>query len=162
MKLNELPQLALKAKSFSKRASTSHIAIHCSATEAGKPFKAVDIQGWHLQRGFADIGYHFVVYLDGTVVRGRPLDAVGAHVEGYNATSVGVCYIGGIYGGQAYDTRTDAQKKAMLELLQALKAVYPNAVIQGHKNFPNVAKACPCFDARTEYAKVAGTVGGAK
>ncbi|MGI6342039.1 MAG: hypothetical protein ACOXZ9_03540 [Bacteroidales bacterium] len=46
--------------------------------------------------------------------------------------------------GKPKDTRTPAQKKAMLELVKQLKQKYPNATVHGHREFAN--KACPCFD----------------
>ena len=127
------------------------IIIHCSATPEGKAFCVDDIRRWHLQRGFADIGYHFVIYLDGSVHVGRALAKVGAHCKGHNAHSVGVCYIGGVAsdGKTPKDTRTDAQKASLVKLITELRQQFPNASVHGHREFAN--KACPCFDARKEY-----------
>lgn len=136
------------------RAITS-IAVHCAATPEGKRFTAADIRSWHKAEGWSDIGYHFVILLDGTIEVGRPLAIAGAHVAGYNARSVGICYIGGVSadGKQTpKDTRTPAQKAALLQLLGELKARWPAAEIKGHRDYLNVAKACPSFDARREYA----------
>ena len=127
------------------------IIIHCSATPEGKEFSVDDIRRWHLQRGFADIGYHFVIYLDGSVHVGRPLAKAGAHCKGHNAHSIGVCYIGGVAtdGKTPKDTRTDAQKASLVKLITELRQQFPNASVHGHREFAN--KACPCFDARKEY-----------
>ena len=126
------------------------IIIHCSATIEGKDFKAGDIDNWHKARGFTCIGYHYVVDLDGTVEKGRSDDTVGAHCAGQNASSIGVCYIGGLdKNKKSKDTRTHAQKQALLKLLKELKGKYPKAIIYGHCDFAN--KACPCFDAKGEY-----------
>ena len=127
------------------------IIVHCSATPEGKAFSVDDIRRWHLQRGFADIGYHFVIYLDGSVHVGRPLAKAGAHCKGHNAHSVGVCYIGGVAsdGKTPKDTRTDAQKASLVKLITELRQQFPNASVHGHREFAN--KACPCFDARKEY-----------
>ena len=126
------------------------IIVHCSATKEGKAFNVADIIRWHKQRGFATIGYHWVVLLDGTIQQGRAEMTMGAHCLGHNANSIGICYIGGLdRNGQPKDTRTPAQKKALLELLKRLKKDYPNATIHGHREFAN--KACPCFDAKNEY-----------
>ena len=127
------------------------IIVHCSATPEGRVVTAKDIDDWHKQRGFTKIGYHYVIYLDGTVHMGRKEEEIGAHCLGYNANSIGVCYIGGLAkdGKTPKDTRTEAQKGALLALLKKLKARYPKAGIHGHCNFAN--KACPCFDAKTEY-----------
>ena len=127
------------------------IIIHCSATPEGKAFSVEDIRRWHLQRGFADIGYHFVMYLDGTVNVGRPLAKAGAHCKGNNAHSIGVCYIGGVAtdGKTPKDTRTEAQKRSLVRLITELRQQFPNASVHGHREFAN--KACPSFNARDEY-----------
>lgn len=126
------------------------IIVHCSATKEGKAFTANDITRWHKQRGFATIGYHYVVLLDGTIQQGRAEMVMGAHCKGYNANSIGICYIGGLdENGKSKDTRTPEQKKSLLELLKRLKKDYPNATIHGHREFAN--KDCPCFDAKNEY-----------
>lgn len=129
------------------------IIVHCSATKASQRVTVADINKWHKQRGFDCIGYHFVVYQDGTVHLGRKSEVAGAHVTGHNANSIGVCYIGGLdETGKAADTRTPAQKRALVELLTELKTQYPAATIHGHREF--AAKACPCFDAKKEYANL--------
>jgi len=75
---------------------------------------------------------------------------VGAHVTGHNAASIGVCYAGGLDAGlKPKDTRTEAQKTSLLNLLSALKKKYPAATIHGHREFAN--KACPCFDVSEYY-----------
>lgn len=126
------------------------IIVHCTATPQGMAVSVDDIDRWHRQRGFASIGYHFVVYLDGTVHTGRPVDRAGAHCKGHNAHSIGICYIGGLDAhGHPMDTRTPAQKEALRLLMVALKTQYPNAKVYGHWQFAN--KACPCFDAEKEY-----------
>lgn len=134
--------------------SISEIIIHCSATPAGKDFTVQQIRQWHLARGFRDIGYHYVIYRDGSVHKGRPLEQAGAHCVGHNRHSVGICYIGGltINGKTPADTRTEAQKAAIISLLQDLHARFPNATIHGHREYAN--KACPCFDAKTEYKEL--------
>ena len=130
----------------------TEIIVHCSATPEGKDFTVADITRWHKQRGFRTIGYHYVVYRDGSVHIGRPEGEIGAHCVGHNAVSIGVCYIGGLAadGKTAKDTRTPEQREALLMLLRHLRKKYPNAKIYGHRDF--AAKACPSFDARKEYA----------
>lgn len=127
------------------------IIVHCAATPEGKDFTVQQIDGWHRQRGFRCIGYHYVIYRDGSVHSGRPESQVGAHCTGHNSNSIGVCYIGGCAsdGKTPKDTRTDAQKASLLKLLRELKAKYPVAAIHGHRDFAN--KACPSFDATKEY-----------
>lgn len=130
------------------------IIVHCSATPEGKDFTVKDIDTWHRQRGFRKIGYHYVVYRDGTYHRGRADEEIGAHCTGQNATSIGICYIGGCAkdGRTPKDTRTEAQKKTLITLLRTLKARYPNAKISGHRDWAN--KACPSFDAKKEYDNI--------
>ena len=126
------------------------IIVHCSATREGRNFTASDINRWHKERGFAQIGYHYVVLLDGTIQKGRPENISGAHCVNHNSRSIGICYIGGLdKQNKAKDTRTPAQKLALLYLLTELRAKYPKATIHGHNEF--AAKDCPCFNAKEEY-----------
>lgn len=129
------------------------IIVHCSATPEGRNVTVANIDRWHRERGFDGIGYHYVVYIDGSVHEGRPLNKVGAHCKGHNAHSIGICYIGGVdLNGKPKDTRTLAQKDALVNLLMRLKRRFPKAVIRGHRDF--AAKACPSFDATKEYAGI--------
>lgn len=142
--------------------------MHCSATPEGRDVTAADINKMHIARGFKKIGYHYVIRLDGTVETGRKENEVGAHAKGYNANSIGVCYVGGLAsdGKTPKDTRTAAQKSALKKLLHTLKQRYPNARIVGHRDLsPDTnhngkvdkwewIKACPCFDAIPEYANI--------
>ena len=125
----------------------NEIIVHCAATPEGKNFKAADIDRWHRERKMKCIGYHYVVDLDGTVEPGRPESEIGAHCLGHNQYSIGVCYVGGLAadGKKPKDTRTAAQKEALLALLKKLRAKYPNASIHGHRDF--AAKACPSLSA---------------
>ena len=122
------------------------IIVHCTATPAGREVTVADVKAWHKARGFRTIGYHYLVYLDGTVHAGRRESEVGAHCLGQNARSIGVCYVGGLdtATGEPRDTRTPAQRRALRELVEALCRRYPSATVHGHREF--AAKACPCFD----------------
>lgn len=136
---------------------------HCAATPEGKDFTVEDIRAWHRQRGFSDIGYHYVVYRDGRIMLGRPVGQVGAHVAGHNAGTVGCCYVGGVSadGRSAKDTRTAAQKSSMLWLTIELSRRFPIARISGHNEY--AAKACPSFDVRLDaLGNIAGFRGGRK
>lgn len=135
--------------------SINEIIVHCAATPEGKNFTVEQIRNWHVNgRGWKDIGYHFVIYLNGSIHAGRPVEQVGAHCLNHNQHSIGVCYIGGCTaeGKKAKDTRTPAQKKALLELLTELRSIYPKARIHSHSDFAN--KACPAFNATQEYASL--------
>lgn len=140
------------------------IIIHCSATPEGRHHTVKDIDNWHKQRGFAKIGYHFVIYLDGSVHKGREISEIGAHVQGQNSNSIGICYIGGLdANGKSKDTRTDAQKKSLVKLVAKLKTQFPNASVLGHRDYsPDLngngiiepwewLKDCPCFEVRKEF-----------
>ena len=133
----------------------NEIIVHCAATREGRDFTVEDITRWHKARGFATIGYHYVIYRDGSIHEGRPLEQIGAHCVGHNKHSIGICYIGGCAsdGKTPKDTRTPEQKEALLALLRRLKARFPNATIHGHRDF--AAKACPSFDALREYRQLA-------
>lgn len=125
------------------------IIIHCSATPEGRPVSVKDIDRWHRERGFSEIGYHWVVYLDGSVHPGRSEDVAGAHTVGHNAKSIGICYVGGVDNKfQTKDTRTTAQRIALKELVRELQKRYPGATVHGHNEF--AAKACPSFNVQTK------------
>lgn len=132
----------------------NEIIVHCSATREGRDYTVDDIRQWHKQKGYNDVGYHYIIYRDGSIHEGRDVNVIGAHCVGHNSNSIGVCYIGGCKadGVTAQDTRTAEQKKALLELLKELKNKYPQAKIHGHRDFAN--KACPSFDATSEYKNI--------
>ena len=131
------------------------IVVHCTATKLSQRVSVSDIDRWHRAQGWDDIGYHWYIDRDGHIFPGRSEKLAGAHVKHYNSHAIGVCYEGGIdEQGHYADTRTEAQKAALLFLLKDLRESYPKAVIQGHRDFPNIRKLCPCFDAKTEYANL--------
>ena len=139
---------------ITKNRYINEIIVHCSATAEGKDFTIDDIKKWHKDRGFSDIGYHYVVYRDGSVHNGRDVSISGAHCTNHNSHSIGVCYIGGCSkdGKTPKDTRTTEQIQALKNLLTELKKLYPKASIHGHRDYAN--KACPSFDATNEYKKL--------
>jgi hypothetical protein len=133
------------------------IIVHCTATQEGKEISVDTIRKWHLKRGWSDIGYHYVISLDGLTEVGRPIERPGAHTKGENKNSIGITYVGGVEAERgkngkwiAKDTRTKEQKISLLNLLTTLKSIYGDDVtIHGHREF--AAKSCPCFDAYEEY-----------
>ena len=131
--------------------AVTEIIWHCAATPEGKDFTVADIRAWHKQRGWSDIGYHYVVYRDGTIHEGRPVTLKGAHTEGHNTGTIGCCYIGGVSadGKTAKDTRTPAQRASMLWLTNQLIRKNPTIKkVSGHNQY--AAKACPSFDVRKD------------
>ena len=147
------------------------IVIHCSATRAGQDVRAADIDKWHKERGFAMIGYNYVIDLDGTIEVGRPLNRDGAHCNtaglsgvSYNKHSIGICYVGGLdSAGKPADTRTPEQKLALANLVYKLMDEYPIVEVIGHRDASpdkngdgkitqnEWVKMCPCFDVRAEF-----------
>lgn len=131
------------------------IVVHCSATRCNENFTVENLEACHRARGFNGIGYHYYITRDGIIHPCRSEEAVGAHARKYNKHSIGVCYEGGLdEKGRNDDTRTPAQKRALLTVLYSLKADYPDAMILGHRDLPNVHKNCPCFDVRKEYKDI--------
>ena len=130
------------------------IILHCSATREGQDISTETIKGWHVNdRGWSDIGYHYIVLLDGTVDQGRPVKRQGAHVRGYNKDSIGVCYVGGLDADMnPKDTRTDLQKDSLTELISYLMDSYEDATLHGHNEFSS--KACPSFNVEEEYKEL--------
>lgn len=124
-----------------------YIAIHCSATKGD--VSAATIRRWHTDKGWTDIGYHFVIRIDGTIELGRCLDKTGAHVKGFNSKSWGICLAGGLDRvGKPENNFTEKQSSSLYALLVTLRHIAPQAHIQGHRDFPGVIKACPCFNVR--------------
>jgi N-acetylmuramoyl-L-alanine amidase len=127
------------------------IILHCSATREGQHITVETIRQWHLKRGWSDIGYHYVIYLDGSIHKGRPIEKVGAHTSGQNTGSIGICYVGGVEkdGKTPKDTMTDLQETAMVNLIKALREEYGDMTLHGHNEY--AAKACPSFKVYEKY-----------
>jgi len=131
------------------------IIIHCSATPQDREVSVSTIRKWHLQRGFNDIGYHYVIHLDGKISNGRNISRIGAHCSGQNRGSIGICYVGGMSKDmkKAKDTRTPKQKDSLIKLMHELIYKYnKDMTIHGHNEFAN--KACPSFNVQEEYANL--------
>lgn len=130
---------------FKPRSETTLLIVHCSATKPTMNVGLREIRQWHKERGFLDVGYHFIIRRDGTVEDGRDVSAIGAHCEGKNYTSVGVCLVGGVNDKMQPEANfTPQQMESLKTLLSGLKGEYPQASVHGHHDF--AAKACPSFD----------------
>lgn len=143
------------------RKKTNVIVIHCSATKVEADIGAKEIREMHLDRGWQDIGYHFVIRRNGTVETGENLNSLGAHVKGYNSISVGVCLVGGLSPtGASINNYSMQQRASLIKILKFLKELYPEAEIVGHRDLsPDLdgdgeisawefMKDCPCFDVK--------------
>lgn len=144
------------------RKATNYIVVHCSASPANAVHvDAKEIDRWHRKKGWLMIGYHFVITRDGTLQKGRDLDAAGAHVAGHNHESIGVCLVGGTKADwkTPEDNFTDHQFDVLTAILRELRKMFPQAKIVGHWEL-DPKKACPVFDikefldARPELAPV--------
>ena len=154
-----------------KKQNIDAIVIHCTASRAGQDLRAADIDKMHQERGFAMIGYNYVMDLDGTVEDGRPLSRDGAHCntaglsgKSYNKHSIGIVYVGGLdENGKPADTRTPEQKRALADLVYRLINEYPIVEVIGHRDASpdkngngkiernEWIKQCPCFSVRDEF-----------
>ena len=133
--------------------SIKFIVIHCTATQPNATLAAIQ-RHWKDVLGWKSPGYHMLIESNGTIHRLMPFDGVANGVKGFNKESVQISYIGGITKeGKPVDNRTAAQKEAILLCIKEVKEWSDNKAlsIQGHRDFPNVNKACPCFDAKAEY-----------
>jgi N-acetylmuramoyl-L-alanine amidase len=132
------------------------IILHCTATPEGRHVSVDTIRKWHVNdRGWRDIGYHFVIYLDGSVHVGRPIEQSGAHTSGHNATTIGVVYVGGCDAKmKAKDTMNAAQETAFVNLVKHLRDQYGPLTLHGHNEY--AAKACPSFKVKDKFKWLVG------
>ena len=133
----------------------NEIIVHCTGTIPSESTTVEAVRKYHMEHnGWKDIGYHYLVYLDGSIHAGRPIDQKGAHCKNHNEGTVGICYVGGLVAkNKAGDTRTPMQKIALRNLIQALKVCFPTIKkVSGHRDYDN--KACPCFNANDEYGRL--------
>jgi N-acetylmuramoyl-L-alanine amidase len=141
------------------------IVVHCSATPPDADIGVAEIREWHKAQGWEDVGYHYVIRRNGRVEDGRSRGHQGSHVAGHNHESVGLCLVGGVRRTPDADGRDDvdgprwdlipdanftaAQLAALESAVTLLTAQYPKATVRGHRDFPGVNKACPCFDVKS-------------
>ena len=129
--------------------SIKYIVVHCTATPQSTTIESIK-NYWRNDLGWSNVGYHYMIQADGTIVHIADESLITNGVRGYNKNSIHVCWI----GGQIKDNRTKQQREALIRKLSELKAKYPQATIQGHRDFPGVTKACPQFDAKNEYKNI--------
>ena len=147
-----------------RKAQIDSIVIHCTATPPRREVTVSELDSWHKAQRFEPYttaegrkvyaGYHILVHLDGSYERIRPDEHRGQHCaqDNQNNRGIGICYVGGVdNNNKPCDTRTEAQKRTLLTLVRTYRARYPKAQIIGHRDVPGVRKACPSFDAKTEY-----------
>lgn len=129
----------------------SNIILHCTASPEDQRMTVGQIRNIHVKyNGWSDIGYHYVIYLDGSIHEGRNIDKVGAHCENHNTGSIGVVYVGGVVkvDGKLVpkDTRTMEQKKALVSLVKKLMDMYGLGKDSVHGHYEYANKACPSFN----------------
>jgi len=142
----------------------NEIVVHCSATKPDQDIGVSQIDQWHRDRGWREIGYHNVIRRNGVLEHGRDISEIGAHAYGYNRHSIGVCMVGGVDGnGKAEDNFTNEQYATLKGYLDTLFDVFPGAQLVGHRDLsPDVngdsiidrwewVKECPSFDVRSWY-----------
>lgn len=131
-----------------KNREISWIVVHCTATPQTTTIESIK-NYWKNNLGWKNPGYHIIVKPDGSAVELLPIDKVSNGVKGFNSVSINISYIGGVDdNNKPLDNRTDAQKATLLTLVKRYKEMFPNAIVQGHRDFPNVKKACPSFDVK--------------
>ncbi len=128
------------------------IALHCSASPVTLDIGAKEIRQWHKAKKWSDIGYHYVIRLNGKVELGRALYKSGSHIQGWNQSSIGVCYIGGVDSDKKpLDTMNEKQEAAFRAIVKTLRAQYGPLEVYGHNDFTD-AKACPSFQVSEKFA----------
>lgn len=134
----------------------NEIIIHCTGTVPSAKTTVASVRNYHMQHNkWKDIGYHFLITTDGVIHNGRPIEQDGAHCKGHNATTIGVCYVGGLdpVTKEPCDTRNKDQRDALQLLVKYLKAAYPGIKkVSGHYMY-NKSKPCPCFDVAKEFGE---------
>lgn len=128
-----------------------YIVIHCTATQPNVSTSSI-LNYWKNVLKWKSVGYHRLIDADGTITELSDYDKSTNGVKGHNFESINFSYKGGVdEKGNPKDTRTPEQKESLLKLIKEARKIYPKAIIQGHRDFPKVAKACPSFDAKNEY-----------
>jgi N-acetylmuramoyl-L-alanine amidase len=131
-----------------------YIVIHCTATQPNATKQAI-LNYWKNVLKWKTVGYHRLIDANGVINELEKYEDITNGVKGYNHNSIHFSYIGGIdVKGNPKDTRTLKQKESLLYLIKQAKKQFPNAIVQGHKDFEGVKKACPSFEAKIEYKSI--------
>jgi len=131
-----------------------YIVIHCTATQPNTKKEAI-LSYWKNTLKWKTVGYHRLIDANGVIHELAKFEQITNGVKGFNSESIHFSYIGGIdESGRPKDTRTLKQKESLLYLVKQAKKQFPNAIVQGHKDFKGVAKACPSFEAKNEYKAI--------
>ena len=141
---------AFNKKELITKRLIKRVVLHCSATREGQDIKTETIKGWHVNdRKWSDIGYHFVIELDGSINLGRDINRTGSHAKGFNTGSIGICYVGGCTKDmKPKDTKTKEQNTSLAALLIHIYDMYGKIEVVGHCDLPGVKKDCPSFDVK--------------
>jgi N-acetylmuramoyl-L-alanine amidase len=122
------------------------IIVHCADTRTNQDFSIEDIKKWHIARGFSREGYHYYIKLNGLIQRGRPIEMTGAHCNGHNYDSIGICFEGGLNDkGLMWDEPTTKQIESFRTLKKAIVSDIGYVEVYGHYMFSD-EKTCPNFD----------------
>jgi N-acetylmuramoyl-L-alanine amidase len=131
-----------------------YIVIHCTATQPNTKKEAI-LSYWKNTLKWKTVGYHRLIDANGVIHELAKFEQITNGVKGYNSNSIHFSYIGGIdESGRPKDTRTLKQKESLLYLVKQAKKQFPNAIVQGHKDFKGVVKACPSFEAKNEFKAI--------
>jgi len=131
-----------------------YIVLHCTATPQNTTIQSI-LNYWKNELKWRNPGYHFIIKASGEIVNLLPVEQISNGVAGFNSNSIHISYIGGVDAkGRGLDNRTPAQIDAQIKLIKQFKSQFPNAIIKGHRDFPNVKKECPSFDVATWLKKV--------
>lgn len=137
-------------KTTNNKRNIKYIVVHCTATPSNTTIESIK-RYWKDVRGWGDhVGYHYIIEADGEVTQLLAENKNSNGVYAHNSECINIAYIGGIdKAGKPKDTRSKSQQHAMFDLIVKLTETYKGAKVLGHRDFPNVAKACPCFDVKT-------------
>lgn len=131
-----------------------YIVIHCTATQPNTKKESI-LNYWKNVLKWRSVGYHRLIDENGVIHELAKYEQITNGVKGYNSEIINFSYIGGIdEKGKPKDTRTLKQKESLLYLIKQAKKQFPNAIVQGHRDFKGVKKACPSFDAKSEYKDI--------